>query len=340
MDISEAAADEGWVQCDRCSKWRPPIDGRVEKDGDDGGSGEEEWGGVGNVVGSVTGVVDDGEQWFCEYHPNPRYASCDAPVKPGPMGNAYQVTRMPVHDPRASAKRLRSPAGGWPQSAREGLLHDSEMRRDAGLTDSQTHAAIEPMSASQIEGQLPPSQPPEPVAMEEEFFPPASRKKLRKSSCGRRGGGGRGSRPATPARAKSPLKYEVLGPQLPEGDSQRPEEISAAADEEGHPIGDECEEGARAAAAKAANAKPAAQAKPAAPPRRNVTTNIKEEEEEEEDEEEDGHDEEYDDDDGESDEDYDDDDDDDSDYELDLKSRGRRRRTTPAPAAKRRRSPP
>ena len=23
--ISELHADEGWVQCDRCNKWRPPI---------------------------------------------------------------------------------------------------------------------------------------------------------------------------------------------------------------------------------------------------------------------------------------------------------------------------
>ena len=108
-EASEAKADAGWVQCDRCKKWRPPVhaidddddsdDGRSsDSSGDADATAEDDEQSGGVKVGAVTGVVDDGEgEWYCEMHPDPMYASCDAAVVKVPLGSDYQVSHIPAY---------------------------------------------------------------------------------------------------------------------------------------------------------------------------------------------------------------------------------------------------
>ena len=55
--------------------------------------------------------MDDGDgEWFCEMHPDSRYASCDAPVCCGLLGPRYQVSALPAY--RGTPKHARGSRRG------------------------------------------------------------------------------------------------------------------------------------------------------------------------------------------------------------------------------------
>ena len=58
-------------------------------------------------MGRVTGVVEDGEPWYCELHPDPRYASCHASLVPPPIGERYQVSCIPELQPSCRLRHVR-----------------------------------------------------------------------------------------------------------------------------------------------------------------------------------------------------------------------------------------
>lgn len=102
---SEFHAAEGWIQCDRCHKWRPPLEPNPADKQGGGDSQDSEDSAVCKsdvyedekyaVVGAVTGVVEDGVPWQCSQHPDPRFASCDALVVHQHIGERYQATWVP-----------------------------------------------------------------------------------------------------------------------------------------------------------------------------------------------------------------------------------------------------
>ena len=144
-------------------------------------------------VGRVTGVVEDGEPWYCELHPDPRYASCHASLVPPPIGERYQVSCIPELQPRCR------PCG--PASA-DGVGDGEERAGDSPPSPStERHAMLRPLP------------------VEELGLPNRSAARRRGGRRGRKGGGG-GRRPVSRAGVA----------ELPEGDSQRYDFIGYADD--------------------------------------------------------------------------------------------------------------
>jgi len=181
---------------------------------------------VGGVVGGVTGVVEDDEgAWFCEMHPNKRFATCDAPVKYSEVGPRRQVASIPDYvgppesvsssSSRGGARASFVCVGGDEEGSR---LEDEEMAAmDAGAdaasaSDVARHARLRPMSVDDLCASVP------------------SRPRRTRGLKGKgKGAGTRGK-----------LAAAHFADNLPACDSQRPENVAAA--EEAAAMGERSEE--------------------------------------------------------------------------------------------------
>ena len=238
LDLSDRKSSKGWVQCDRCSKWRPPLEpeecARRMSVGMGAGmhdSSEEEEEEEEEEVVAESVINEDGEAWYCEMHPQERYASCDAPVVLGGLGPAYQISALPDYVAPPMRPPMRPVGGGLGGgSSAGGVANGAESNSfdvfDACSSDDDEddvdddervaiHARLRPLSYDAIAADAPSTPPASSSA------PPPAMTRAR--------GGDSKKRPQS-KRVRAKKKDEP--PDLPCGDSQRPDFEGYAEEEE------------------------------------------------------------------------------------------------------------
>ena len=255
--ISELHADEGWVQCDRCNKWRPPIKptkssnkkrrttlcggGNVgsstpedeEEEEDDEEDAKEEPS-PRKSVGNVEGVTDDGEWWECSMHPDPRYATCDSAAVYGPVGDDHQVSlnaipeyrgpplprRPPLPRSAAAAAAASKPSGSNVISV---LSEDDDVEDEDEKKKEEGGAVVK-----EEEEKMEDDEDDDVLTARHSRLRPISNEELekmlpKKAPRGKKKGGATGKRKAAGAARALP--------ELPPDDSQRPENVYEAEEE-------------------------------------------------------------------------------------------------------------
>ena len=249
---SEFLSDDGWVQCDRCHKWRPPPHGSPSsaKGGgggcSGGGGGGDDGGGEGDHrrsdMDTAEEIVDDGEPWCvpcrvprrvpcrvpcraADAHPPVCLRQCASASAPSPMRLGRTIHHALHHtpcasDPAAWASPVDRDARMWAWRGRY-----CEMHPDVRLASCAAPARVCPIGECYQVAHLPEYNPQRGDEHDDERTREHSRlAPLTVSSSELPDAGTRQSR-----RRASGKRSKRVGAGLPDGDSQRPEAVAEEA---------------------------------------------------------------------------------------------------------------